>query len=80
MFCDIYDTTNTVNYLKFLPKLKKAFRNPYSRRKVYICIDNHRAHHALKSLKLMKDLNFEPLWLPSYSSYFNSVGKCLFTR
>jgi hypothetical protein len=76
MFCDIYSTTNGFNFRQFLPRLKKALRNPYSRQKTYLCLDNHQAHLAHKSTKLMQDLGFEPLWLPSYSSYFNSVGKC----
>ncbi len=74
MYCEIYDTTNNVNFRHFLALLKKRLRNPYSRKKVYVCLDNHRAHLSHVCLKLMKDLNFEPLWLPSYSSYFNSVG------
>lgn len=73
MFCELYDTTNTVNFRKFLPLLKKALRDPHSRRKVYLCIDNHPGHRSKASLRLMQDLNFVPLWLPSYSSYFNSV-------
>jgi hypothetical protein len=68
MFCETYNTTNNVNFRQFLPLLKKRLRNQYSRKKVYLCLDNHRAHLTRQSLQLMKDLNFEPLWLPSYSS------------
>ena len=73
MFCELYGTTNGANFRKFLLLLKKALRDPYSRRKVYLCTDNHPGHRSKASTRLMEDLNFVPLWLPSYSSYFNSV-------
>ena len=73
MFCELYNTTNGENFCKFLPLLKANLRNQYSKRKVYLCIDNHVGHRSKKSLKVMKELDFVPLFLPSYSSYFNSV-------
>ena len=73
MFCQLYNTTNGANFRKFLRLLKANLRNQYSNRTVYLCIDNHSGHHSEKSLKIMTQLGFTPIFLPSYSSYFNSV-------
>ena len=73
MFCELYNTTNGFNFRKFLPLLKANLRNQYSKRKVYLCIDNHVGHRSKESLKVMEELGFVPLFLYSYSSYFNSV-------
>ena len=79
MYCELYSTTNGENFRKFFTSLKARLRNQYSRRKIYMCLDNHPGHWAKASVSLMKDLGIVPLWLPSYSCQFNSVGKRLAT-
>ena len=73
MCVELFTTTNGANFRKFLPLLKTNLRNQYSNKKVYLCIDNHAGHRSKESIKMMEQLGFVPLWLPSYSSYFNSV-------
>ena len=73
MCCELHSTTNGANFQKFLQHLKSRLRNAYSRKRVYLVLDNHTAHATKLSAKLMADLNFYPLFLPAYTSYFNSV-------
>ena len=73
MFCELYSTTNGENFRTFLRLLKSKLRNQYEERKVYICLDNHGAHQCKESKRAMEELNFVPLFFPSYSCCFNSI-------
>ena len=40
--------------------------------KPYLILDNHRAHHAIINRELLAE-HFNVMWLPGYSSLFNSI-------
>ena len=71
-FINLQDKTNTECLLKFLPELNHAIK-PYSRRPVYLVFDNHASHHTKAGLWKMQKLGFQPLFIPSCSSWFSSV-------
>ena len=41
-------------------------------KKPYLILDNHRAHHAIINRSILNE-HFHVLWLPAYSSRFNSI-------
>ena len=65
------DTTNSVNYKRFLRQLKGYTDERYITTPCFLLTDNHSSHSS-KAVK--KDLeSFKVMKLPAYSSFLSSV-------
>ena len=68
-FYMIAKSTDIQEVKRFLVELAGELRNPYSRMKPYLVLDNHGAH---RSPKVREELErFQVLWQPAYSSPVN---------
>ena len=63
-------STNKEDVLEHLKTLKRNLRNKNSR--PYIVLDNCTAHHSRDVVRYLED-HFKPLFMPSYSPFYNSV-------
>ena len=63
------DSTDVPNVKRFLVKLASALRDPYTRAKPYLVMDNHRAHHSNQVRE--ERSRFHECFQPAYSSPFN---------
>lgn len=64
-------STNREHVIAFLGRLRKEFADPDQ--KVYVVLDNHRAHHTKEVTELAKNLNFVLMFLPPYSPELNAI-------
>ena len=65
------DTTNSVNFKRFLRQLKGFSDRRYDNTPCYLVCDNH-SSHASKAVKTDLE-NFKVMKLPAYSSFLSSV-------
>jgi len=65
-------STNTKEFAEFLRLLRMA--TPAGlREKLVIVLDNHKSHHNPSIVVLAKNLNFELLYLPTYTPQLNPI-------
>jgi transposase len=65
-------STNTKEFAEFLVQIRKA-TPAEPRAKLVIVLDNHKSHHGDSVRALASDLNFELLYLPTYTPQLNPI-------
>ena len=70
------ENTNKSDIVSFLFDLREKCLNANTVRrdeKIFIVWDNHSAHCSVLVLSVCKELNFEPIFMPTYAPYLNSI-------
>jgi transposase len=64
-------STNSLAFQNFLKKLRQRF--PLKQTRVYIVLENARAHITVEVKALAEELNLELMFMPPYTPEFNCI-------